>query len=67
MNTFNNYQEWHYAITKVGGFELTKEYCEQRIAELEDENNPHTKAFIAAYGVAYLTQVIDWFKLAHAA
>ena len=51
----------------MGGFELTKEYCEQRIAELEDENNPHTKAFIAAYGVAYLTQVIDWFKLAHAA
>jgi len=64
MNLCNNYQEWRHAITGLGGISLTKEYCEERIQELQDDKAPATKAFNKAYGASYRDQVVIWFQQA---
>ncbi len=54
MNTpFQSYAEWHAAITGPCAMTLTREYCEKRIAALQDEKAPGTKPFLDTYGPRY--------------
>jgi hypothetical protein len=55
---FQTYTQWHTAITGPCGITLTREYCEQRIAALQDEKAPGTRPFLDAYGPGYRDQVI---------
>ena len=62
MELYTNYEEWHHAITKVGGFDLTSEFCNQRIEALQNEDDPSTKSFVQLYGAPYRDQVVQWFQ-----
>ncbi len=64
MKTFDNYNDWHTAITVTCGLELTQEYCAERIASLKDDNISTTKSFTECYGSSYRDKVIEWFTLA---
>lgn len=64
MKFFNTYQEWRAAITGPCGLTLDRDYCEQRIAALQDEKAPGTRPFLEAYGSDYRDQVITWFQQA---
>ena len=61
---FQSYTQWHAAITGPCGITLTRDYCEKRIAALQDEKAPGTKPFLETYGPAYRDQVIQWFQQA---
>lgn len=61
---FQNYTEWHEALTERAGIQLTGEYARTRIAALQNVNDPHTRDFTARYGDAYREQVIQWFEQA---
>ncbi len=65
MNTaFRSYNEWHAAITGPCGITLDRDYCEKRIAALQDPKAPGTKSFLDTYGTEYRDQVVNWFRQA---
>ena len=64
MNLCKSYQEWRHAIVDLGGCKLDKNFCEERIKELQDDRDASTKAFIKAYGASYRDQIIIWFQQA---
>ncbi len=61
---FQSFTQWRDAITGPCGLTLTREYCEQRIAALQDPRAPGTKPFLETYGPEYRDQVVDWFRQA---
>jgi hypothetical protein len=64
MTTFSNYNEWRSAITGPCGITLSRDYCEERIAALQNDKAHGTQPFIETYGAAYCNQVIEWFRQA---
>jgi len=64
MHTFNDFNEWHQAITVRCGLTLSHQYCAERITALQDEAIPSTKNFIKEYGENYRQTVIQWFQQA---
>jgi hypothetical protein len=64
MQLFTHYEEWRRAITEVCGMDLTRDYCETRIAALGDESDPATQAFLTSYGAGYRDTVQEWFRRA---
>jgi hypothetical protein len=64
MHRFTHYDEWRDAITGVCGLVLAADYCASRAAALQDEFDPSTRAFVAAYGADYRDQVAAWFARA---
>ncbi|MEM8562966.1 MAG: hypothetical protein AAGF57_12060 [Pseudomonadota bacterium] len=61
---FQDYAEWHQAITQRCNIKLTAEYARSRLSALRDSGDPTTREFVAKYGEAYLRQVIEWFERA---
>jgi wyosine [tRNA(Phe)-imidazoG37] synthetase (radical SAM superfamily) len=61
---FQNYSEWHKAITERCKIKLTSEYVQSRIASLQNQKDKSTREFKLKYGDQYLNQVIEWFKQA---
>jgi hypothetical protein len=61
----NTYEEWKYCIEVSCGIKLTKTFIEQRIKELSDNSDAHTKSFTALYGTDYKNQIIEWFGIAY--
>ncbi len=64
MELLKNYQDWHHAITEVGGIPLTTEFCTERIEALQNDDDPGTQSFVKLYGATYRDQVIQWFQQA---
>lgn len=61
---FKSYTEWRDALTVRCNIKLTADYARERIASLENADDPHTQEFAQKYGQVYLQQVIAWFKQA---
>jgi hypothetical protein len=61
---FTSYHQWKTTMTEHAKLTLDQDYCEKRIAALQDESLPQTKSFIDAYGSKYRDQVIAWFRKA---
>ena len=61
---FTTFSDWHHAITERCGLTLDRDYCEARIAALQNEADPATRSFLDAYGPAYRDQVVAWFRQA---
>ncbi|MGB0328588.1 MAG: hypothetical protein ACPGJR_13770 [Akkermansiaceae bacterium] len=61
---FSSYQQWRSTMTEHAKLTLDQNYCEKRIAALQDESLPQTKSFVKAYGAKYRDQVIEWFQKA---
>lgn len=61
---FENYADWHAAMTEVGGVVLDPAYCKERIAVLSDDSDGSTMAFLSVYGAAHRDQVVRWFEQA---
>ena len=59
-----SYEEFCYLITKRCGTALTRTYCAERVAALQDDNNPTTKEFANMYGEKHRNQIIDWYEQA---
>ena len=57
-----DFREWKNCIEVSCGIPLTTAFATKRIAELNDDNNHHTKEFIRLYGNTYRLQVISWFE-----
>ncbi|MEM8904700.1 MAG: hypothetical protein AAGF02_13435, partial [Actinomycetota bacterium] len=57
----DNYADWKHCIEVDCGIPLTTSFCEQRLAALNDEQDPHTASFRDKYGDAHLSRVIEWF------
>ena len=57
----DTYEDWKHCITVLCKINLTKNYIEKRIDELNDLDNYHTKKFINAWGKEHLQKVIGWF------
>jgi hypothetical protein len=53
-------------ITQRCGTVLSREYCEQRMAALNDSSISSTRDFVKAYGVAHQKQVLAWYGQAAA-
>ena len=64
MHTFTDFEEWHRAITLRCGLTLSREYCAERIAVLNDDAVPTTHNFVLTYGETYRQTVISWFETA---
>jgi len=64
MDLFTTYQVWRTTMEKRAGLTLDTDYCNERIAVLEDEDSTETKLFIKSYGADYHRQVISWFQQA---
>ena len=64
MNLFTNYQEWRTTMTERAGLTLDREYCQERLAVLEDETTAETQSFIKSFGASYHKQVVSWFHQA---
>jgi hypothetical protein len=67
MTYFEDYQEWHEAITVRCGLKLTADYCHERIAALREARDESSRAFVELYGAAYRDRVVSWFERALAA
>lgn len=59
-----NYSQWREWIEGRANIRLTKEYLEQRLAELQDANHAKTKEFTRLYGADHLQRTISWFQQA---
>jgi len=64
MDYFEDYREWHDAITGRCGLELTSDYCRERIAALRESRDESSRAFVKLYGTAYRDRVASWFERA---
>jgi len=64
MHTFTDFEEWRRAITLRCGLTLSRDYCAERIAALQNEAVPSTRSFIETYGENYRQTVISWFETA---
>jgi hypothetical protein len=64
MSLFTSFEQWRAAITGPCGLTLAKDYCETRIAALNNPSDSSTKAFIDAYGEPYRDTVVAWFTQA---
>jgi len=64
MSLFTNYNEWRTTMIERAGLTLDRDYCEERIAALQDESIPQTRSFLDAYGPNYRDQVLAWFQQA---
>ena len=53
-NKLSSYDEWKKCITVDCGIPLTANYIDERIAELNNADNPNTKKFINTWGIAHL-------------
>ncbi len=58
----NTYEEWKHCITVQCGIPLTSDYIAQRMTELNDLSNEHTKKFVKTWGEPQLKKVIAWFE-----
>lgn len=61
---FQTYSEWREALTRRCGIALTTSYAEERLAALQNTNDPTTAEFVRCYGDAYRKQVMAWFQRA---
>ncbi len=59
-----SYQAWRHCIEHWCRIELTPEYIEQRIRELQDTREETTRRFIECYGKAHHAAVLGWFQRA---
>lgn len=57
-----DYNEWRHCITVKCGIKLTEDFVEQRIAELNDKENPTTRQFIKLYGEQHWQLTLNWFE-----
>jgi len=64
MDYFEDYREWHEAITGRCGLDLTSDYCRERIAALRGVRDESMIAFVKLYGTAYRDRVASWFERA---
>jgi hypothetical protein len=68
MNTSSgfptSYAEFCYLITQRCGTALTRAYCQERIAALNDSSIPATSDFVKTYGEPHCRQVIAWYEQA---
>ena len=55
-------EQWRHCIVVDCRIELTRDYVERRIRELEDPNDHGTRRFIECYGTAHHAQVLGWFR-----
>lgn len=51
-------------VTEVAKLTLTADYCKERIAALQDENDRSTKSLVDAYGTAHRDQMVGYFEQA---
>ena len=61
---FQNFADWHQAITVRCKIDLTPDYIQSRISALQNPKDKSTQEFKSKYGETYLNQVIEWFKQA---
>jgi len=61
---FTTYQEWRSTMIERAGLTLDRNYCEERLAVLQDESTAETRSFIKLFGGDYHKQVIAWFHQA---
>jgi len=54
-------EQWRYCIEHHCGIPLTKSFAEQRLRELTDSKNEHTRKFIESYGPQHHQRVLEWF------
>lgn len=64
MNLFTSYQQWRSTMIERAGLTLDRNYCQERLAVLEDENADETRSFIKSFGANYHRQVVSWFHQA---
>jgi hypothetical protein len=57
-----HYESWKICITKKCKITLTKEFIENRISILTDENSTERKKFIKHYGLHWTNTIISYFK-----
>jgi hypothetical protein len=61
---YQSYEQWRKMVTEVAKLTLTADYCKERIAALQDENDRSTKSLVDAYGTAHRDQMVGYFEQA---
>jgi hypothetical protein len=56
------FEQWLDCIQKDCKIELTNQFCEKRLLELNDPNNKGSKSFKNKYGVTHFNNVKMWFE-----
>lgn len=59
-----SYQDWRFCIEKSCRIQLTKEFIESRLQELDNHRSEATQRFVQRYGVEHYKQVTMWFRQA---
>lgn len=60
----DTYDDWKHCITVSCGIPLTLDYIDERISDLRNPRNDHTRRFTKTWGEAHLQTVIGWFERA---
>jgi hypothetical protein len=59
-----SFAEFCYLITQRCDTALTRAYCKERIAALNESSIPATSDFVKTYGEPHCHQVIAWYEQA---
>lgn len=57
-----HYEAWKYCITEKCGIKLTKEYVEERLAALSNDNSEERKKFIEKFGLDWTNKIVNYFN-----
>lgn len=58
-----NFDTWKLCIEKDCNINLTKDYCNERLAKLQNKELKETIEFERLYGKKHLENIISWFKI----
>lgn len=61
---YESYEHWRAMMTETAGIALNRDYCEERIAVLEDDEDASTRVFLKTYGSEHRDQIVGWFRQA---
>jgi hypothetical protein len=56
------YEEWVQCITVKYKISLTPEFARARLAALDAPQSAEAATFVARYGEAHLTRIIEWYR-----
>ncbi|MFG0267419.1 MAG: hypothetical protein ACF8AM_20055 [Rhodopirellula sp. JB055] len=59
-----SYEQWRHCIEVRCHIQLTPQYIDERLAELENTHHAKTREFAKLYGTDHLERTIGWFRQA---